>query len=484
MRVLLINPTAFFEVVGNNPEVIEESRGHNPPLGILFLAGYLERHASHEIAILDAQAEELSYPSIAARVRAFRPDVVGITAMTLTLVDVMRVVEIVRAETPEARVVIGGPHAHLFPEETIALPGIDFVVLGEGEILFKELLDHIDDREALTRIPGLVLRRDGGVVRTGPPATIEDLDALPFPARHLTDVHRYGSVLSPRQPVTTMFTSRGCPFGCTFCDRPHLGKRFRARSASNVVDEMEECVRMGIHEVLIYDDTFTVHRDRVVAFCEDLIRRGLDVGYDVRARVDTVDPELLRLMARSGCRGIHYGVEAGTERILKVLRKGIDLEKAREAFEATRRTGMQVLAYFMIGSPSETREDILETFRVARRLDPDYLHMTILTPFPGTRIYQEGLANGILKRDSWREFARTGHLGFVPPHWPENFTLDELQELLREGYRGFYRRPRYLIKRIFAVRSPGELLRKGKAGLRVLTMGRRAGGMAPWRRAG
>ena len=133
---------------------------------------------------------------------------------------------------------------------------------------------------------------------------------------------------------------------------------------------------------------------------------------------------------------------------------------------------MQVLAYFMIGSPSETREDILETFRVARRLDPDYLHMTILTPFPGTKIYQDGLASGVLKRDSWREFARVGQLGFIPPHWPEIFTLEELQDLLREGYRGFYRRPRYLLKRVLSVRSPGELMRKGKAGIRVLTMGK------------
>jgi radical SAM superfamily enzyme YgiQ (UPF0313 family) len=296
--------------------------------------------------------------------------VVGITAMTLTLVDVLRVMEVVRAAAPAARIVIGGPHAHLFPDETVNLPG---------------------------------------------------------------------------------------------------------------VDEMEECVGMGIREFLVYDDTFTVRRDRVVAVCEEILRRGLDVGYDVRARVETVDPDLLKLMARSGCRGLHYGVEAGTEKILKVLHKGIDLDEARRTFEATRKAGMQVLAYFMIGSPGETREDILETFRIARRLDPDYLHMTILTPFPGTAIYRDGLASGILGRDTWREFARLGHLGFVPPHWPENFTLDELQELLRDGYRGFYRRPRYLLKRILAVRSAGELMRKGRAGIRVLTMKKRRNGGAPWR---
>ena len=481
MRVLLVNPTAFFEVVGNNPEVIEESRGHNPPLGILSLAGYLEQHSDHDLTILDTQAEELSYRQIAQRVRAAEPDVVGITTMTLTLVDVLRVVDVVRAEAPQAKVVLGGPHPHLYPEETIRLPGVDFLVLGEGEITFKDLLDRIRDAGPYDSIPGIVFRRNGEVVQTAPPQIIQDLDSLPFPARHLTDVRSYGSVLSPRQPVTTMFTSRGCPFSCTFCDRPHLGKRFRARSPVNVVDEMERCIEMGIHEFLIYDDTFTVRRPRVVAICEEILRRGLDVGYDVRARVDTVDEELLKLMARSGCRGIHYGVEAGTEKILTVLHKGIDLEEARKAFEATRRAGMQVLAYFMIGSPGETHPDIMETFRVARELNPDYLHMTILTPFPGTAIYRDGLDSGMLERDSWREFARVGNLGFVPPHWPENFTLEELQELLREGYRGFYRRPRYLLKRIMTVRSVGELMRKSRAGWKVLTMGRRDRSITPWR---
>ncbi len=470
MRVLLVNPTAFFEVMGSNPAALEESREHSPPLGLLLLAGYLEAHTDHQVIVLDTQAEDLAFEAIASRVREARPDVVGITTMTQTLLDALRMVEIVRATAPAATVVLGGPHVHLYPDETIRLPGIDFLVLGEGEIVFKELLDRIQDHEALRTIPGLVFKRGDEVVSTGRPALIEDLDALPFPARHLTDVSRYGSVLAPRSPATTMFTSRGCPFGCSFCDRPHLGKRFRARSAASVVDEMERCIGLGIHEFLVYDDTFTVKRQRVVEVCDEILRRGLDVGYDVRARVDTVDADLLRLMARSGCRGIHYGVEAGTEKILKVLRKGIDLRRAREIFGETRRAGIATLAYFMIGSPTETREDIRETFRVARDLDPDFLHLTILTPFPGTEIYGTGLETGVIPSEAWQEFAARPHLGFVPPHWGEVLPLEELNALLLEGYRGFYRRPRYLLRRVLAVRSPGELARKARAGIRILTM--------------
>ncbi len=470
MRVLLINPTANFEVMGSNPSALEESRGHSPPLGLLLLAGYLEAHSPWKVAILDTQALALSYEQIAARIKAARPEVVGITTMTQTLIDVLRIVEIVKAQSPSTRVVLGGPHTHLFAEETIRLPGIDFLVLGEGERNFAALLEQIDDPAALSQVPGLVFLEGDRVVKTSAPGLIDDLDALPFPARHLTDVRLYDSVLSPRRPVTTMFTSRGCPFVCTFCDRPHLGKKFRARSAENVVDEMERCIALGIREFLIYDDTFTVRRERVLEFCDLILRRGLDVGYDVRARVDTVDAEMLKKMARSGCRGIHYGVEAGTARILEVLGKGIDLPTVERVFTETKRAGIQVLAYFMIGAPGETRSEIHETFRVARTLDPDFLHLTILTPFPGTKIYRQGLATGIIERDVWRDFARRPHLGFVPPYWGENFSLDELNDLLLEGYRGFYRRPEYLFKRILAVRSPDELLRKAKAGLRLLTM--------------
>ena len=470
MRVLLIYPTARFEVFGNNPAALEASRGANPPLGLLSVAAYLEEHSAHDVAVVDAHAEDLSFDALAARIRAAAPDVVGVTALTPTLVDVVRTVATARSAAPHAPVVLGGPHVHLFSEESLALPGVDYAVLGEGERVFLQLLERLGDTGALARVRGLVFRCDGRVVNTGPPPLIDDLDALPFPARHLTDVWRYDSVLAPRRPVTTTFTSRGCPYACTFCDRPHLGKRFRARSAKSVVDELERCGELGIRDFLVYDDTYTVRRQRVIDISQEILRRGLDVGYDVRARVDTVDPEMLAWMARSGCRGVHYGVEAGTERVLRVLRKGFDLAAARRAFAATRRAGMSTLAYFIVGNPTETREDIRATFRVARELDPDFLHLTVLTPFPGTEIYRQGLATGLIERDPWRDFAARPSPTFVPPHWPENFSDEELNELLVEGYRGFYRRPRYLFRRLAAARSPWELVRKGKAGLRLLTM--------------
>lgn len=470
MKVLLINPPRFNEIIGNNPSIIEEERGYNPPLGILHVAAYLRENSDHDIKIIDAQVEELQYDDLESKIREFAPDVTGITVMTLTLLDALQTSSIVKKTCKECRVVMGGPHVHLFPDETIAFDSVDFLVLGEGEIVFKDLLDHIHDPDRLKSVPGLVYANGKEVVHTGRDPLISDLDLLPFPARDLVPVEKYSSILAKRTPITTSFTSRGCPYKCTFCDRPHLGKKFRARSPLNVIEEMEECLDMGIHEFLIYDDTFTVDKKRVIEICKEICDRNLDVGFDIRARVNTIDENLLIWLKKANCRGIHYGIEAGTERLLKVINKGIHLDQAKEVFDLTRKHKIQTLAYFMIGLPSETREDITETFRVAKWLNPDFLHMTILTPFPGTQIYFDALEKGIIKTDVWREFSKNPSKDFIPPIWEENFTKEELQNLLIEGYKKFYTRPSYIVKKMVQVKSMGEFKRKAKAGLKVLFM--------------
>jgi radical SAM superfamily enzyme YgiQ (UPF0313 family) len=478
VKVLLINPPAFHELMGNNPAIIESERGYNPPLGLLLLAGYLlEQHKQegrgHEVAVLDAQVEELSYPQLEKRLAGLDFDVAGITAMTFTMLDVKKTIDAVKRIKPSCKIVLGGPHVNLYPEETIKLAGVDFLVLGEGEILFAQLLDRMNDPDSLRELKGLVFKnKNGEIIRTGPPAIMSEdvLNTLPFPARHLTPYKRYSSLLAKRTPITTAFTSRGCPFQCSFCARPHLGKRFRALSAQRVVEEFEACLQLGIHEFLIYDDTFTVRRERVEAICRRVIDKKLDIGFDIRARVDTLDEELLALLKRAGCRGIHYGIEAGTPKILKVLRKGIDLDYAKKIMDLTKKHRIQTLGYFMIGAPTETREDIEETFRAARWLNPDFIHLTILTPFPGTPIYLEGLAGGTIKKDYWREFAANLDDGFQPPFWEENFTREELQTLIISGYKKFYTRPSYIIKKLFSIGSFGEFKRKATAGLKVILM--------------
>lgn len=470
MRILLINPPSENELIGNNPSIIEEERGYNPPLGILYIAGYLEKHTVFDVEVLDAQAEEIGYDDLRDLVRAKSPDVVGITAMTFTLIDVIKVVRIVKSVHPNIKVVLGGPHVHIYPEETINLPGVDFLVLGEGEVTFKELMENIRDVARLRNIPGLVFKEEGRIVNTGVRSLLEDLDNLPFPARHMTSVNKYSSLMARRSPITTMFTSRGCPYRCTFCDRPHLGKNFRARSALNVVDEMEECVKLGIREFLVYDDTFTIDRQRVIDVCDEIIRRKLNIGWDIRARVNTIDKDLLKKLKKANCERIHYGVESGNPEILKILNKGITVDGVRTTFRQTQEAGISVLAYFMIGCPKETRKEIMETISFAKELKPDFVHITIFTPFPATEIYRIGLREGIIKNDFWREFAQNPTKDFQPRCWEEHFTREELQDLIVYAYKSFYTRPGYILKRLTCVRSVGEFTRMARAGLKVFGM--------------
>jgi len=473
MKILLINPPRYNEILADNPAFIDEERGFNPPLGLLYLAGYLKKQGNHEIFGLDAQVEELNYDdNFRNKIIESNPDVVGITAMTFTLIDVLKTIDLIKEVEKKLNkkiiIVLGGPHVHLYPEETINLKGVDYLIKGEGEIPFFNLLESLEGRNNLMNVKGLVYKKDGEIVNNPVGDLINNLDELPFPDRELLPIEKYNSILSSGKIVTTMFTSRGCPFQCAFCDRPHLGKRFRARSAKNVVNEMEECLNLGIDEILIYDDTFTVDKQRTLDICDEIVKRELKFVWDIRARVDTVDIEVLKKLKQAGCARIHFGVEAGTERILKVLNKGISLNQVKIAFKEAKKIGIERLGYFMIGSPTETKEDIDKTIEFAKKINPDYVSITILTPYPATEIYQRALEQKVIKSDYWREFAKNPEKGVITQYWEKELTKKELFELLDGFYKKFYGRPSYIFKEFLKIRSFKDLVKKTKAGFKIL----------------
>lgn len=473
MKVLLINPPAQNTISANIPLVVEKERGYTPPLGLFYVASYLKKSSRHDVRVLDALLENMGQEGIREYLLSFNPHVVGITALSHTMIDVINTVNTVKAVSPEIKVVLGGPHPHLFPEETISLAGVDFVVLGEGEVTFYELIESVDKGREPVDVKGLVFKKDGETIFTGERPLCSNLDELPFPARELVDYKRYYSSLAAKTPVTNMITSRGCPYQCSFCDRPHLGKKFRARTAKNVVDEMEACQEMGINEILFYDDTFTVDRQRVLEICEEIRRRKLKVFWDIRSRVNTVDKEMLKRLSQANCKRIHFGVEAGTEKIIKALNKGITLEQVYQAFNDSKKVGISTLAYFMIGNPGETLDDIMETINLSIRLNPDYVLFSILVPYPGTRLYAEGLKEGIIREDYWRQFAESPYKGFIPEYWNEKFDRSELEALIVYAYKRFYSRFPYLIKQFIKTRSLSELQRKIKAGWKVIKINRK-----------
>jgi len=349
MNVLLINPPIENMITTNIPAFVDTERGYNPSLGIMYIAAYAEKYTDYKIEILDMIVEEMSYDTLEDEIKKRKPDVVGITTTTFTLIDSIITAKIIKNVDNDIKIVFGGPHAYIYPEETINIPKVDFLVLGEGEITFTELLQKIENYEELKKVKGIVFKHDDRIVNTGYRGFIEDLDSLPFPARHLTQYKKYYSLIAKRNPITTMFTSRGCPYRCLFCHRPHMGKKFRARSPENVVEEMEECVNMGVHEILIYDDTFNIDKRRVFDICNLIKESNLDIYFDIRARIDRINKGMLIALKEAGCVRIHYGIESANQRILDILRKDITVEQAEKVVKMTKDVGIETLAYLLLG---------------------------------------------------------------------------------------------------------------------------------------
>jgi radical SAM superfamily enzyme YgiQ (UPF0313 family) len=470
MKVLLVNPPTDHIIRESLPPVVEDSTGCYPPLGLLYVAAYAEGVAGCEVRVMDCQAERIGCAGLEARIREFGPDVVGIQAMTFTLIDALAVARAAKRANGACFVVMGGPHPTLYPGETAQLPDVDCVVAGEGEFPFEALLTALGSGRAVDGIPGVVTRRG---VASGRPAGaiqhIRDLDQLKRPARHLLNPALYSSPLATEHQVTTMMSSRGCPGKCIFCDRPQMGKVMRKRSAESVVSEMAACVReLGIGEILFYDDTFNIDRARVLEICERIRAAGLKVRWGIRARVDTMTPEVIRSLRQAGCSRISYGVETGSPRLQKLIRKNLDLEQVRAVFAQTRNAGIETLGYFMIGLPTETKAEVDETVALLLSMPMDYAHIAVFTPYPGTSIYRDALARGVYDTDHWGEFARHPGPGFVPRYWNENFTDADLLAILRSAYARFYGRPGYMLRRFGKIRSVRELVSKATLGFKLL----------------
>jgi len=210
-----------------------------------------------------------------------------------------------------------------------------------------------------------------------------------------------------------------------------------------------------------------VDRKRVLDICADIIKRGIKIAWNIRTRVNTVDEEVLTALKKAGCQRIHYGVEAGTQKILNVLKKGITLEMVEKAFKLTRKAGIQTAGYFMIGSPTEAEKDVMETIKFMKKLKADYMHITVTTPYPATGLYEMALREKVLEKDYWLEFAKNPTPAFVPHIWDKEMPREKLFYLLKKAYRSFYLRPSFILNKIIHLKSKDELIRKAKAALNL-----------------
>lgn len=467
MRILLVNPPSNFLIRTNLPAKVEAETFAYPPLGLMYIASFLLAHARHQVEIFDAQGADLCAGSLKGKIADYLPDIVGIYTSTFNLLNVLLIAKAIKEINNKVLICLGGPHLTVFPEETIVFPEIDYAVVGEGEMAFKELVDSLEDNVDLSKIKGLIFKDKGKIIKNDHREFIDDLDMLPFPARHLVKDYNYGSLLSSSSFVTGLISSRGCHYKCAFCSRKHMGEKIRARSPLNLIGEIKECLRLGVKEIIFYDENFNFDRNRTLEICDRIIKEKLVFKWQIKTRVDLIDEEVLIKLKQAGCQRIHYGAESGNSRILEALNKNISLTQLKKIACLTHKSGIETLFYFMIGSPGETKADVIATIKFAISLNPDYAYFSILTPFPGTELYKIGITNKIFD-DYWKRFAVNPNINFKPKFFTEKIREEELYVLLKYAYKSFYFRPRYLFKRIRLISGVKELLVKAQFAFRLL----------------
>ena len=361
------------------------SEAPSPPLGLSYVAAAYEQ-AGCEVRIFDYIVRAYSPAKLEAEIKAFKPDIVGTGAVTMNFKKAASIFEHVKRVNPEILTIMGGPHVSFdYVNALNDYPMIDLIMRGEGEATIAELVDIINRRESWQDVAGLAFRGpDGQVVVTAERPLIEDLDTLPLPARHLLPLSRYQAL----GYSVSVITSRGCPNKCIFClGRRMVGYKVRFRSIDRVLDEIEQLLSLGITRVNISDDLFTANRARCLKFCERVKERGIKFGWSAFSRVNTVDEELLNAMASAGCDSISFGVESGSEDMLKVARKGITTDQARRAVAACKASGMTAHASFIVGLPGESEETFAATRALAAELDIEHGYH-FFSPFPGTTVLE------------------------------------------------------------------------------------------------
>jgi radical SAM superfamily enzyme YgiQ (UPF0313 family) len=425
------------------------------PLGVLYLASALNEWADFEysIKVVDAYTFGHNADDIKNFIKDFKPNIVGVSAVTILIHDAQYICSLAKGISPDILTVIGGPHASTIPTDAAQHKDTDLAVIGEGEIIFLELCRTVLNREKYQSIAGIAYRDNGHIIVNDKKPPIDNLDEIPFPNLSLVpDLEHYNPMphWGKSGHFSTMITSRGCPYDCSFCSvTADQGQKYRYRSPENIVEEIKDLrKKYTVTEVSFRDGTFTTNKKRVTELCNLMIKEKLNVEWSCNVRANELDPELLRLMKKAGCNFVFYGIEQGNSELLwkhKKLRK----EKVREAARWVKEAGMDVQGYFIMGMPEENMTTLQETIDFAKSLPLNSAVFTILSPFPGTKVYDYCESQELLLGYDWDRFDARAGLAWKHP----NLTEEQLVRMMKKAYRSFYLRPYILIDRLKHIKS-------------------------------
>ncbi|MFA6047629.1 MAG: radical SAM protein [Parcubacteria group bacterium] len=419
-KVLLINPPLFFS--DGYPQSLDVSI---PPLGVLYLASYINHYSeSIKAEILDIGAEKISLVDLEEKIKDDKPDVIGISSMTPQLQGTLEVAKLIKKICPDTTVFLGGPHISADKDFIIRHSGLfDYAITGEAEKTFLKTLEKFFKGEAIPRI------QESEVVL--------DLDEIPIPDMTLISRKNY-------KKTASMLFSRGCPFKCYYCSRPAISKKVRYRSTENMLAEIKERYQDCGGYINFQDDTFTMNRQKVVEFCDAVLKNNLRLQWECNTRIDLVDDELLGKMKQAGCAQINFGIESGNERVRKdIICKGsFNNEKIREIFSLCRKNKIKIAAYFMIGHPTETEGELQETKQMILGYGIDILGLSIPLPFPGSALYEIAKKEGQIDETFIDNFAGKrlgeGYSGIYPTYKSDKLSAEYVLEEMKYINRKFY----------------------------------------------
>jgi len=413
--------------------------------------------------MLDFAVEEPDSKYLINLIKDKKPVLIGISCLTSNIESGHEIAKYIKLVYPDLPVVVGGAHVSALPERTLnEFTAFDIVVKGEGEQTLLELYNVIRKDSDITQVKGVAYRdKNANYIDTGIREAIQDLDILPFPDRECVNMDLYKKTHVTRgisrvnRRIAEILTARGCPYDCIFCaSNVTMSKPVRYRSANNIISEIQECIaKYSTDHFSVLDDTFTFREDILYPVCDYF--KFKKVTWDCLTRVDRINESMIKTMVGCGCEKISFGVESGSEKILKAISKGITLPQIREAFRICKSSGLRYLeASFMLGShPFETKQDVQSTLDLALELSPDIMTVSIAVPFPGTELNRLMKAGNYLKQENWNEFVLLGDLPSWKYEYLDPFVLKYLQ---RKFYKRFYFRITYIIRQLSKLRRLSE----------------------------
>ncbi|HLC38912.1 MAG TPA: radical SAM protein [Patescibacteria group bacterium] len=410
------------------------------PISLPSIAGLL-RENGIEVKVLDSMAEDLDSKKAIRAIKKFQPNLIIINLATVTYYGDRIFIAKVKKNQPKTHLTAIGIHVTSLPLKTLKDTALDSIIRGEPEMTSLELALSLRDKKSLKKVKGLSFKSNPSFISNVDRPFIENLDLLPFPARDLIKNRRYKMPVYNR-PYTLVITSRGCPNNCSFCTASlYYGSKIRMRSVKNVLDEVEEILKVyKIKDITFWADSFTFDRNYVFRLCEGIKKRKLKFRWMANSRVDRINPKMLKAMKETGCQVVSYGVESGVQKILNRVGKNITLAQIRQAFKWTRAAKLESAAYIIFGLPGETKQTIKKTMKLVKEINPDYVQFYSAIPYPGTRFHDEAAKKGWITAKSWADYEQGKNIISTP-----QLSVEDLAKFRKKAYLQFYLRPTYIL---------------------------------------